>query len=588
MRTGWYLRRMLISAMLYGGLSDASTIWNSFGDYICDDLPRYLDRHGLTWSDEIDRPDRDYGLYLISRELAHEERSLDQFKLPPFANEWDHEQGNPLIRLELDYDPQSLAESASARESCLYDDQRFASDSIIRHMESDPTNSIFFLHGPGGTGKTFLYVALCERLRSERKIVLCVASTGIAALLLPGGRTAHKRFRIPFDLSEESSCFIQRRTQLADLLCQTSLIIWDEATMTSRVIYDAVSSTLQDIRSHLPGGACAFGGIPTVLGGDFQQILPIVRHGNRADSVQACLQFAKVWPNLIHLRLRRNMRLSNATLENHMFATWLNKLSFDPAMNGDIGIPEYIHRASNDSEFLDRIYPKEALHNAHDNPGFFVGRAILSTRNVDVNELNKVLLDKLSGTAHTFDSFDHADLNDNALGREEMTAEYLRSLTVASLPLGTLQLRIGAPLMLMRNLDPQHGLCNGTRMTLLRASRHCLDVRLSGGQFDGQCRLIYRCSLSTSEDLAFHLTRTQFPVKLAFAMTINKSQGQSLDHVGIDLRRQVFTHGQLYVALSRTTDVNRLSILLSPENFEEKIKNEVYPEVLTFLKNFSE
>jgi hypothetical protein len=129
----------------------------------------------------------------------------------------------------------------------------------------------------------------------------------------------------------------------------------------------------------------------------------------------------------------------------------------------------------------------------------------------------------LSGTAHTSDSYDHADLNDNTLGQEEMTVEYLRGITLPSLPLGSLKLRIGAPLMLMRNLDPQHGLCNGTRMTLLRASRHCLDVRLNGGQFDGQCRLIYRCSLSTSEDLAFHLTRTQFPVRLAFAMTINKN-----------------------------------------------------------------
>jgi hypothetical protein len=164
-----------------------------------------------------------------------------------------------------------------------------------------------------------------------------------------GRKLKKMRFRIPFDLSAESSCFIQRRTQLADLLCQTSLIIWDEATMTSRVIYDAFSSSLQDIRSQLTG-ACAFGGIPTILGGDFQQTLPIVRHGNRADSVQACLQFAKIWPNLIHLRLRRNVRLSNATWENNMFATWLGKLSFDPAMIGDIAIPGYIHRTSNTSK----------------------------------------------------------------------------------------------------------------------------------------------------------------------------------------------------------------------------------------------
>jgi hypothetical protein len=67
--------------------------------------------------------------------------------------------------------------------------------------------------------------------------------------------------------------------------------------MTSRVIFYAVNSTLQDIRSHLPGGDCAFGGIPTILGGDFQQTLPIVPHGNRADSVRACDCLAKTDPS---------------------------------------------------------------------------------------------------------------------------------------------------------------------------------------------------------------------------------------------------------------------------------------------------
>ena len=138
------------------------------------------------------------------------------------------------------------------------------------------------------------------------------------------------------------------------------------------------------------------------------------------------------------------------------------------------------------------------------------------------------------------------------MGREELTPEYLRGLHVPSLPPGVLHLRIGAPLLLMRNLDPQHGLCNGTRLTLLRACRNCLEVRIHGGDFDGQCRLLYRCALSTSTDLSFTLTRTQFPIKLGFAMTINKSQGQSCRYK-IDLQHEVFTHGQLYVALSRTT-----------------------------------
>jgi ATP-dependent exoDNAse (exonuclease V) alpha subunit len=111
-------------------------------------------------------------------------------------------------------------------------------------------------------------------------------------------------------------------------------------------------------------------------------------------------------------------------------------------------------------------------------------------------------------------------------------------------------------------------------------------VRINGGDFDGQYRLIYRCTLPNNHTFGFTLRRTQFPVRLAFAMTINKSQGQSLQTVGIDLRVPVFAHGQLYVALSRTTDVRRLSILFSPENREGVTKNVCYPEIIQFLSAY--
>ena len=137
--------------------------------------------------------------------------------------------------------------------------------------------------------------------------------------------------------------------------------------------------------------------------------------------------------------------------------------------------------------------------------------------------------------------------------------------------------------MLMRNLDPTKGLCNGTRVTATKMARRCLEVRINGGEFDGQYRLIYRCMLSNNTAFGFTLRRTQFPVRLAFAMTINKFQGQSLQRVGIDLRSPVFAHGQLYVALSRTTDVKGLSILFSPENTDGVTKNVVSSEALQFL-----
>jgi PIF1-like helicase/Helitron helicase-like domain at N-terminus/Helicase len=584
MRTGWYLRRMLISAILYGGLTDARRIWERFADFICDDLPYHIRVNYLPCDPSIARPDHDLGLYLINKALKVEDRTLEDFYLPHYCNSWELTDGNPQILQELSYDRERLARSAAERESHLNIDQRQSYDTILNQLRTDPTKARFFLHGSGGTGKTYLYSTLCERLRSEGKIVLCVASTGLAALLLPGGRTAHKRFKIPINVTEDSSCFIQRGTQLADLLCNTSLIIWDETPMTNKTVFDAVDRTFRDIRSHLPGGDSPFGGISFILGGDFRQTLPIVRHGDRSASILACLQHAKIWPHLTHLYLHQNMRLAaNHDDMNADFASWLIKISSDENLIGDIRLPDYIPQTTSDNTFIQSVYPTAELQKAHLNPDFFIGRAILSARIAQVDELNDLIQQRMHGTIHTLNSIDEADLNVNALGREELSFEYLNSLNHSSLPLSRLQLRIGAPIMLMRNLDPMQGLCNGTRLTVTRIASRCLEVRINGGEFDGQHRLIYRCTLSNSQDFGFTLRRTQFPVRLAFAMTINKSQGQSLRTVGIDLRSPVFAHGQLYVALSRTTDVKRLLILFSPENKDRVTKNIFYPEVLQFL-----
>ncbi|GKD18676.1 DNA helicase [Tanacetum coccineum] len=118
---------------------------------------------------------------------------------------------------------------------------------LITDASTNNRQELLFVYGHGGTGKTFLWKTLISALRSEGKIVLAVASSGIASLLLPSGRTAHSRFKLPLELTEESLCRITKNTQLGKLLIDTDLIIWDEAPMNDRRCFEALDRTLRDI-----------------------------------------------------------------------------------------------------------------------------------------------------------------------------------------------------------------------------------------------------------------------------------------------------------------------------------------------------
>ena len=220
------------------------------------------------------------------------------------------------------------------------------------------------------------------------------------------------------------------------------------------------------------------------------------------------------------------------------------------------------------------------MRQAHLDADFFASRAILTLRNDIVAELNGAILIKLQGDSHTLNSVDQIE-NDTAQERGDfLPPEFLRTLQTSSLLPSQLQLKLEAPIILLRNLYPKLGLCNGTRLRLTHISRTCLEGNILGGEFNGETRLIPRILLNTTEgELPWIISRKQFPIRLCFAMTVNKSQGQSLDTVGVDLRAPPFTHGQLYVALSRVADVSRLCVLF-PERNDGKADNIVYAEVI--------
>jgi hypothetical protein len=201
-----------------------------------------------------------------------------------------------------------LTTDANNAEDRFNDDQRNAYETILNAV-TNKQGKLFFVYGSGGTGKTFVWTTLLSRLRGQGKIVLTVASSGIASLLLPGGRTAHSRFKIPIDLHDESTCNITQQMKVAELVRKADLIIWDEAPMMHRRTFEAVDRTLRDLMKLDDAQATEkiFGGKTMVLGGDFRQILPVVPKGGREDIVSASLLRSYLWQHVTILCLHINM-----------------------------------------------------------------------------------------------------------------------------------------------------------------------------------------------------------------------------------------------------------------------------------------
>ncbi len=140
---------------------------------------------------------------------------------------------------------------------------------------------LFFVYGSVGTDKTFVWTTFLSRLRGQGKIVLVVASSRIAYLLLLSDKTAHSRFKISIDLHDDSTCNITQQMKVAELVRKADLIIWDEAPMMHRRTFEVVDRTLCDLMQLDDAKATEkiFGGKTVVLGGDFRQILPVVTKG---------------------------------------------------------------------------------------------------------------------------------------------------------------------------------------------------------------------------------------------------------------------------------------------------------------------
>jgi hypothetical protein len=168
-------------------------------------------------------------------------------------------------------------------------------------------------------------------------------------------------------------------------------------------------------------------------------------------------------------------------------------------------------------------------------------RAILATLNSTVDNYNDKAIAAFPGPYFpSHFSFDETD-PDN---KYPISMEMLNTSKATALPDHVLKLKKGCILMLIRNLNLKEGLCNSTRLQLVNATKNVLQCIIVTGDNKGETVFIPRITIVEDKKFPFILRRHQFPVKLAFSFTINKSQSQTFTKIGIDLENEVFAHGQ--------------------------------------------
>ncbi|KAL0328034.1 UNVERIFIED_CONTAM: hypothetical protein Scaly_2236000 [Sesamum calycinum] len=451
--------------------------------------------------------------------LMQHKRSINEFDLPQITEGFENLTNiSGLIEHELSI-PISETDLNVVH---LLNDSQFSAFDVISRAIRRKYCAIFFVDGPSGTGKTFLCKSLLANFRKDGLIMLAIATSGIAAILLPSGRTTHSKLKIPIKFEPLSMCRFSKQSELSTLIERASAIIWDEALMGNRKAFETVDRTLRDIL----GVDLPFGGKAMILGRDFRQVVPVVIGGAKSEIINASIVQSPLWSNVKLLHLSENMKAQN----DEVFSDFLLRIgnSDEPIIEGDmIRIPDFMP------------IPWEVADDA----------------------------------------------------RNRYLPEFFNSLSTGSLPPHKLTLKRRSSIMLFRNIDPKIGLCNGTRLICHQFDRNIIEAEILAGQFKGMRAFLPRIPLKSAKDanIPFEMTRRQFPVRQSFALTINKSQGQTIHNVGIYLGSHVFSHGQLYVAPSRGVSERTTKVLVRKGSVvgHEGVydKNVVFKEIFAKLQS---
>ena len=291
------LRQLYATLMVFQTPSDIRALFDEFKEAMCEDFIRHDHLH----NPEATLQDRHIHLCLWNidtcpRVHGKSISDIDFSDLPQLPCNFIHPHHNDQIdQIDIVHERQ-LGEQMLHQ---LNNDQRHIHDTIVNAITSDSDQNCYFVDGPAGTGKTFLYNTVVHNLQALGIQVKCMAYSGLASTLLINGATAHSTFQIPITLLPNSTCNIKRQSARAQMLRDTTIFIWDEASMIPANALKAADVLLRDITQvDRP-----FGGKFMFLGGDFRQVLPVVPRAGREQTVHQCIINSHLWHHFHQFQL---------------------------------------------------------------------------------------------------------------------------------------------------------------------------------------------------------------------------------------------------------------------------------------------
>lgn len=408
----------------------------------------------------------------------------------------------------------------------------------------EDTGEHVFITGRAGTGKSTLLQHFAWH--TKKQIAIC-APTGVAALNVEG-QTIHSLFRLPIGLIGDAD--IDQNDATRRILNAIETLVIDEISMVNADLMDAIDRSLRQARGRRGE---PFGGVQVVMFGDPYQLAPVPPRGDEARYVQDHYRSfwffdAKVWAGGSGLSDQEGLFQVDTRAELHVRELVQIHRQSDDGFKSMLNAVRYGRVTA---EIADVLNTQGARTPPEPEPGE-VPMITLATRNDIVNKINSQHLNALPGKEQT--------------ARAEVSGEFGRG--EASLPAETeLKLKVGAQVMFLRNDTAMSGepprWVNGTIGTVTRILGSAVRVDIDGEEVDVEPavweRFRYAYDQNTkklSRDVVAEFT--QFPLRLAWAVTIHKSQGKTYERAIIDLGSGAFAPGQTYVALSRLTSLEGL------------------------------